>query len=138
MIDEKKLTRYIKTEINPYGKPFDGTVFEFGNMLIDYMERMEKEPERKWIPVSERLPDELVAVNVTWINRCPQNYYMHIKDKPFTDTAVLYRGKWYWWYNTIIDYLSEYGACIFEAVDKSIDILAWQPLPEPFEGSKEE
>ena len=45
MIDERKLTRYIKTEINPYGKPFDGTVFEFGNMLIDYMERMEKEPQ---------------------------------------------------------------------------------------------
>ena len=58
MIDERKLTRYIKTEINPYGKPFYGTVFEFGNMLIDYMERMEKEPERKWIPVSERLPAE--------------------------------------------------------------------------------
>lgn len=55
MIDERKLTRYIKTEINPYGKPFDGTVFEFGNMLIDYMERMEKEPERKkgqWIILS--------------------------------------------------------------------------------------
>ena len=55
MIDERKLTRYIKTEINPYGKPFDGTVFEFGNMLIDYMERMEKEPKRKkgqWIILS--------------------------------------------------------------------------------------
>ena len=138
MIDERKLTRYIKTEINPYGKPFDGTVFEFGNMLIDYMERMEKEPERKWIPVSERLPDELVAVNVTWINRCPQNYYMHIKDKPFTDTAVLYRGKWYWWDATIIDYLSEYGIRISEAIDKSIDILAWQPLPEPYKESEEE
>ena len=25
---------------------------------IQYFERMEKEPERKWIPVSERLPDE--------------------------------------------------------------------------------
>lgn len=45
MIDEKKLTRYIKTEINPYGKPFDGTVFEFGNMIMDYIERMEKYPE---------------------------------------------------------------------------------------------
>ena len=138
MIDERKLTRYIKTEINPYGKPFDGTVFEFGNMLIDYMERMEKEPERKWIPVSERLPDELVAVNVTWINRCPQNYYMHIKDKPFTDTAVLYRGKWYWWDATIIDYLSEYGIRISEAIDKSIDILAWMPLPEPWKGEVNE
>ena len=45
MIDERKLTRYIKTEINPYGKPFNGTVYEFGNMLMDYIERMEKEPE---------------------------------------------------------------------------------------------
>ena len=33
------------TEINPYGKPFDGTVYEFGNMIMDYIERMEKEPE---------------------------------------------------------------------------------------------
>ena len=119
-------------------------ITDYKEHIPEYYEAIElaiealQEPERKWIPVSARLPDELVAVNVTWINRCPQNYYMHIKDKPFTDTAVLYRGKWYWWYNTIIDYLSEYGACIFEAVDKSIDILAWQPLPEPFEGSKEE
>ena len=45
MIDEKKLKKYIMTEINPYGKPFDGTGYEFGNMLMDYIERMEKEPE---------------------------------------------------------------------------------------------
>ena len=45
MIDENKLKKYIMTEINPYGKPFDGTVFEFGNMLMDYIERMEKEPK---------------------------------------------------------------------------------------------
>lgn len=91
----------------------------------------------EWIPVSERLPDDLVAVNVTWINRCPQNYYMHIKDKPFTDTAVLYRGEWYWWDTTIIDYLSEYGAYVFETVDKSTDILAWMALPEPWKGESE-
>ena len=77
------------------------------------------------------LPEELLAVNVTWINRCPENYYMHIKDKPFTDTAVLYQGEWYWWDSTIIDYLSECGTCISGVVNKSIDILAWQPLPEP-------
>ena len=28
-----------------------------------------------WIPVSERLPEELVPVNVTWINRNPEPYY---------------------------------------------------------------
>ena len=60
MIDERKLTRYIKTEINPYGKPFDGTVFEFGNMLIDYMERMEKEPERIIKQLEELRDDPLM------------------------------------------------------------------------------
>ena len=73
MIDEKKLTRYIKTEINPYGKPFDGTVFEFGNMLIDYMERMEKEPERKWIPVTYHIPtrEDGDEVLYAYILDCP-------------------------------------------------------------------
>lgn len=28
--------------------------------------------EPVWIPVSERLPEELVPVNVTWINRNPE------------------------------------------------------------------
>ena len=95
------------------------------------IEALEKQAASEWTPVSERLPEELVAVNVTWINRCPEIYYMHIKDKPFTDTAVLYQGEWYWWDSTIIDYLSECGTCISGVVNKSIDILAWQPLPEP-------
>ena len=98
------------------------------------IEALEKQAASEWMPVSERLPKELVAVNVTWINRCPENYYMHIKDKPFTDTAILYQGEWYWWDSTFIDYLSEFGTCISGVVNKSIDILAWRPLPEPYKG----
>ena len=60
MIDENKLKKYIMTEINPYGKPFDGTVFEFGNMLIDYIERMEKEPERIIKQLEELRDDPLM------------------------------------------------------------------------------
>ena len=126
MIDEKKL---IEDYMNNYLVKNDGTWNDAMDRAVELAKTAPKVGE--WIPVSERLPDELVAVNVTWINRCPQNYYMHIKDKPFTDTAVLYRGEWYWWDTTIIDYLSEYGAYVFETVDKSTDILAWQPLPEP-------
>ena len=129
MIDEKKLIERIQYEYKQWGDEYDAL------QILGDIEDMPKVGE--WIPCSERLPDDLVAVNVTWINRCPQNYYMHIKDKPFTDTAVLYRGEWYWWDTTIIDYLSEYGAYVFETVDKSTDILAWMALPEPWKGESE-
>lgn len=29
----------------------------------------------EWVPVSERLPEDCVPVNVTWINRKPEPYY---------------------------------------------------------------
>jgi hypothetical protein len=35
-----RIIRYIKTEINPFGKPFDGTAYEFGKMLMDYLKRI--------------------------------------------------------------------------------------------------
>lgn len=41
MIDAEKLKRYIKSEINPYGKPFEGTVYDFGLKLMDYIDAME-------------------------------------------------------------------------------------------------
>ena len=119
MIDERKLTRYIKTEINPYGKPFDGTVFEFGNMLIDYMERMEKEPERKWIPVSERLPENGCGVLVT-VNGKHNNI-------TFVNALEIaeYRNTEGWIIEGYLDWLDP-------------NVIAWQPLPEPYKESEEE
>ena len=86
-----------------------------------------------WIPVRERLPEELVPVNVTWINRNPESYYAKIKDVPFSATAVYYNSKWYWYSSTCVDYLSEYGENDFDLVDKDIDVIAWQPLPQPYQ-----
>ena len=48
-----------------------------------------------WIPVSKRLPEDCVPVNVTWINRNPDPYYKDIKDVPFANSAVYCDGKWY-------------------------------------------
>lgn len=45
------------------------------------------QPEQKWIPCSERLPENNDPVNVTWVNHNPEVYYADIKDKPFTATA---------------------------------------------------
>lgn len=38
LIDAEKISNYIKREINPYGKPFEGTAYEFGLKLMKYLE----------------------------------------------------------------------------------------------------
>lgn len=92
-----------------------------------------------WIPVSERLPENCVPVNVTWINRSPVPYYAEIKDVPMAATAVYYDGKWYWWSTVCVDYLEEYGERYnIDLVDEGIDIVAWMPLPEPYRESEEQ
>ena len=90
----------------------------------------------KWIPCSERLPEDNVPVNITWVNRKPEYYYKHIKDVPFTATGVFFQEKWYWYSSTIEDYLAEYGRAewdeIEESMHKSIEVIAWMPLPKPY------
>ena len=57
MSDKRKIYDYIKRTINPYGRPFDGTAYEFGLKIMDFIENIDGEKENGWIPVSERLPD---------------------------------------------------------------------------------
>lgn len=58
MSDKRKIYNYIKRTINPYGRPFEGTAYEFGLKIMDYIENMDNEKENGWIPVSERLPED--------------------------------------------------------------------------------
>lgn len=94
-----------------------------------------------WIPCSERLPEDNVPVNITWINRKPEFYYAEIKDVPFTATGVYFKGKWYWYSSTVEDYLAEYGRAewdeIEEAMHNSIEVVAWMPLPKPYGGESD-
>lgn len=87
--------------------------------------------ERRWIPVTERLPEERVLVNVVWVNRVPEPYYKKIKGVPFSDTACFYRGRWYWDSPVVLDLLAEYGKDEFDLVDDAVEITHWMPLPEP-------
>ena len=41
LISREKIRDYIKVEINPYGKPFEGTAYELGLKIIRYIDSMD-------------------------------------------------------------------------------------------------
>ena len=133
MIDEKKLIEELKMEYECCDESSD---FSCGvkRGLSEALTIVKYQPKvGEWIPVEERLPEDLMTVNVTWVNRKPQTYYSYIKDKPFVNTALRFNGKWYWWSVVIEDILREYGESVMDEIDNGIEVLAWQPLPEPYE-----
>ena len=66
------------------------------------------EPERKWIPVSEALPEKKEMVLIT-------NNKGHVKCGQYQGTFDA-KNLWWWKHNTL---------------EK---VLAWMPLPEPWRG----
>jgi hypothetical protein len=116
------------------GNPIWG-VTEMGEAFDMAIKALE---EPQWVPCSNgQMPDDLAEVNITWVNRDPEPYYAFLKDKPFTGSAVYYKGKWYWYSCTCVDILSEYGENHSDALDNAIDVIAWKPLPEPWRGDTE-
>ena len=75
---------------------------------IKIVEEIAEEYNNGWIPVSERLPEDNIGVNVTFENKDGDR---------FTGDAWLQEGRWIYKWN----------------VDKR-KVIAWQPLPEPWEG----
>lgn len=60
LISRSSIYNYIKAQINPYGKPFKGTAYEFGLKAMEYIKNMTLvEPVRgEWKPV-ERVLERL-------------------------------------------------------------------------------
>ena len=115
----------------------EGVAFVYAaahNHIIDVIKQLPSVPE--WIPVTERLPEELKAVNITWVNHEPEPYYHDIKDRNFVATGIYFHGDWYWYSTVCEDYLREYGEWDVDLVDDAVEILAWMPLPEPYKGEK--
>ena len=93
---------------------------------------------QEWIPCSERLPEDIRPVLVTWKNTDPASYYQYIVGKHFIGTAHYCKGKWYWYSSVTEDLLAEYGKCDSEEFDEAIKAVAWMPLPEPWKGADDE
>ena len=106
----------------------------------DLIERLTAEnaalrEKQRWIPVTERMPEERVLVNVVWVNRAPEPYYERIKNVPFSGTACFYRENWYWDSPVVLDLLAEYGEDNLDLVDDAVEITHWLPLPDALEGN---
>nr|DAQ90301.1 MAG TPA: Protein of unknown function (DUF551) [Caudoviricetes sp.] len=97
------------------------------------LERIYTQPSAcHWTPVSRALPDKLIPVLITYVNRNPAPYYQDIKDKPDVAAAYYHKGKW-WWYSSVCeDYLSEYGQSPPDEIDAGIEVIAWRPFPKPY------
>lgn len=91
----------------------------------------------RWVPVSERLPEDIKPVIVTWKNNDPESYYQYIVGKHFIGTAHFKNGKWFWYSSVTEDLLAEYGKCDSEEFDEAIEVIAWMPLPEPMKVGEE-
>jgi hypothetical protein len=123
---------FMKKLVDDHQMVLASDVLEMIEQLKDDLEQDEK--ENGWIPVSERLPEDCVSVNITWVNHKPESYYISIKDVPFTATGMLYDGKWFWYSTVCEDYLREFGRNDMDEVDENIMVIAWKPLPEPYKG----
>ena len=141
MCEFADLQKYIEKK---FGRPVFTHELADKGMLAEIKEKTKEEfleicnrEEPQWIPCSERLPEDLEEVNVTWVNHTPEPYYDFLKDKPFAGSAVYYRGEWFWYSSTCVDILAEYGTNNMDKVDDGIEITAWMPLPEPYGGESE-
>ena len=106
---------------------------EIVKKLVEEYNQDSTKKNQGWILCSERLPENYETVNITWINKKPAPYYENIKDKPFMGTAIFHYGKWYWYSCVCEDYLRECGDSTCDRMDKDIEVIAWQPLQEPYE-----
>ena len=62
LISRKKIRDYIKGEINPYGKPFEGTAYELGLKIMRYIDAMDSAYDTD--KVVEELEKELEKGNI--------------------------------------------------------------------------
>ena len=126
MSDKRKIYDYIKRTINPYGRPFEGTAYELGLKIMDYIENMDDEKENGWIPVKyhqiseKERAEESISKNIQYMLDC--------KMPDDGQEILVTNGETTWQDTSFIDCDGYYLDSNYDW----IDITAWRPLPEPY------
>lgn len=79
------------------------------------------QPEQRWIPCSERLPEKSGRYLVTRGSNVCGSLWNRVYILNYSDLMGLKKEK-IWWSGNV-------GKSDFEKYD---DVIAWQPLPEPY------
>lgn len=131
MSDKHKIYDYIKSTINPYGRPFEGTAYELGLKIMDYIENMDNEKENGWIPVSERLPEfkKLDVLGSPDIYKTEKVFVQTKRGEMFVAwchktvyTSKIFNDEYLW-------YTHGTGGRKMRVMSK---VIAWMSLPEPY------
>ena len=134
MKDRNKIYNYIKTEINPYGRPFEGTAKEFGSKLMDYIKNMDDEV--LWIPACDSLPEVKLVYESSFNNRYEsKNVLIQTKRGEIFSAFCLkkvYKNKKY--KDNIEWYTYGTGGRRMKVMSKAI---AWMPLPKLYKENEE-
>lgn len=124
MSNKRKIYNYIKRTINPYGRPFEGTAYELGLKIMDYIENMDDEKENGWIPVSERLPEDEKEYFVTLekVHGIPEKLYGIANYLKFGNAG--------YWNEKKYGYLEWDKYSDGHGGTRMYKVIAWMPLPE--------
>ena len=116
-MDRKEAIEYAKFRLECHTKG-DGEYTDYGEFLVAAIEALQ-EPERKWIPVTEKLPENGCGVLVTVNGKHDNIIFVNALE------IAEYRNTEGWIIEGYLDWLAP-------------DVTAWQPLPEPYEEREEE
>ena len=98
------------------------------NFMVDAIKELPSvKPEQRWIPCSERLPEKSGRYLVTRGSNVCGSLWNRVYILNYSDLMGLCKEK-VWWSGNV-------GKSDFEKYD---DVIAWQPLPEPYREERTE